>query len=63
MDVFFQRGGGKTAVEDEDDEAKRPAADEPEPLTIEILVVEIPEYRVAPSEEEESKAGKRKKSS
>jgi hypothetical protein len=63
VDVLFERREKPASDDDEDEEAKRPAADEPEPLTIEILVVEIPEYRVAPSEEEEStKAGKSKKS-
>lgn len=47
-----------SAEKPDDPEAKaaaRRASEEPEPLVTEILVVELPEYKVAPGDEEKSK--------
>jgi hypothetical protein len=60
VDVIFTRA--KPSDEEEEDEASttRRGVDEPEPLVTEILVIEIPEYKVAPSEDDDSSPPKPK---
>ncbi|HEY4308645.1 MAG TPA: hypothetical protein VGN12_04250 [Pirellulales bacterium] len=55
VDVIFTRQEGAEDMEEDTEETKsatRRAMEKTEPLTVEILVVEIPEYRPAPSENE-----------
>ncbi|HVU88884.1 MAG TPA: hypothetical protein VHD36_16290 [Pirellulales bacterium] len=64
VDVMFTRHEDAAPEEEENDDGKstdRRELEKLEPLTIEILVVEIPEYRAPPSEDGESSKRKWKR--
>jgi hypothetical protein len=60
VDVIITRANPAAAKDGEESTTSRRGGDEPELLAIEILVVEIPEYRVSTAEESESAAAKSK---
>jgi hypothetical protein len=60
VDVVFTRAKPSDDEEEDEESSTRRGVDEPEPLVTEILVIEIPEYKVAPSEDDESSPPKPK---
>jgi hypothetical protein len=56
VDVMITRANPVADEDEEESPASRRGAEEPEVLGIEILVVEIPEYRASPVEEESATA-------
>ncbi len=57
MDVILTRAEpASPADEEEESTSRKGTVEEPEPFVTEILIVEVPEFRAAPTTEEETTA-------